>query len=270
MLSCVINRFKVYGPSKRTMAKNQRLYSKAKSQTRQIRSATTRCQSYTTRYSLDITHWSALGRLTGEISTEKHMPQAFPGMDRIRCLRQDSNGLSKGSEGTWRHRLERGLYRWNICSSKKRGDGVGKTKRGKGTKIMGLADASGLPIAVDTTSASPHEITLVDRTLDSCFLENVPDKLIGDRAYDSDKLDQRLGIERGVELIAPHKNNRVKPATQDGRGLRRYRKRWKIERMFAWLQNFRRLVVRYEYHLKNFLAMIQLGCIVILLRRALG
>jgi transposase len=147
---------------------------------------------------------------------------------------------------------------------------VGKTKRGKGTKIMGLTDAFGLPIAVDTTSATPHEVTLVDSTLDCCFLEHVPDKLIGDRAFDSDKLDKRLALERGVELIAPHKNNRIKAATQDGRALRRFKKRWKVERLFAWLQNFRRLVVRYEYHLKNFLAMVQLGCIVILLRRVLG
>ena len=147
---------------------------------------------------------------------------------------------------------------------------MGKTKRGKGTKIMGLTDAGGLPIAVDATSASPHEITLVDDILDACFLENVPDKVIGDKAYDSDKLDKRLAKERNVEMIAPHKRNRRKQPTQDGRTLRCYKKRWKVERLFAWLQNFRRLVVRYEYHLENFLAMIQLGCIVILLRRVLG
>jgi len=98
----------------------------------------------------------------------------------------------------------------------------------------------------------------------------VPEKVIGDKAYDSDKLDQTLADERGVDLIAPHKENRKQPATQDGRVLRRYKKRWKVERLFAWLQNFRRLVVRYEYHLKNFLAMVQLGCILILLRRVLG
>ena len=135
---------------------------------------------------------------------------------------------------------------------------------------MGLTDAGGLPIAVDATSASPHEITLVDDILDACFLENVPEKVIGDKAYDSDKLDKRLAKERNVEMIAPHKRNRRKQPTQDGRTLRRYKKRWKVERLFAWLQNFRRLVVRYEYHLENFLAMIQLGCIVILLRRVLG
>ncbi len=135
---------------------------------------------------------------------------------------------------------------------------------------MGLTDASGLPIAIDTTSARPHEIKLVEQTLDACFLEHVPEKVIGDKAYDSDKLDQTLADERGVDLIAPHKENRKQPATQDGRVLRRYKKRWKVERLFAWLQNFRRLVVRYEYHLKNFLAMVQLGCILILLRRVLG
>lgn len=113
-------------------------------------------------------------------------------------------------------------------------------------------------------------MTLVETTLDACMTEHLPEKIIGDKAYDSDKLDQQLAHERGVELISPHKRNRRKPVTQDGRTLRRYKRRWKIERLFAWLQNFRRLVVRYEYHLKNFLAMVQLGCAVILLRRVLG
>ena len=147
---------------------------------------------------------------------------------------------------------------------------MGKTKRGKGTKIMGLADAEGLPLAVDAGSASPHEVTLVDATLDACFLDDLPARVIGDKAYDSDALDRRLDEERGVEMIAPHRRNRRKPATQDGRPLRRYKRRWKVERLFAWLQNFRRLVVRYEYHLCNFLAMVKLGAIVILLRRVLG
>lgn len=90
--------------------------------------------------------------------------------------------------------------------------------------------------------------------------------MIGDRAYDSDGLDQRLRQRQGVELIAPHKSNRRKRKTQDGRALRRYRRRWKVERFFAWLHNFRRLVTRWEFYAENFLAMVQLGCLVILLR----
>jgi hypothetical protein len=67
-------------------------------------------------------------------------------------------------------------------------------------------------------------------------------------------------------MIAPHRRKRRKQCTQDGRKLRRYKRRWKVERLFAWLQNFRRLVVRYEYHADNFLGMVQLGCAIILLR----
>ncbi len=131
---------------------------------------------------------------------------------------------------------------------------------------MAIADASGLPVAAHVESASPHEVKLVEDTIDCSFTQYAPDKLIGDKAYDSDKLDDQLLDERNVEMIAPHRKGRKKPNTQDGRKLRRYRRRWKVERLFAWLQNYRRLVVRYEYHVENFLAMVQLGCIKILLR----
>jgi len=147
-----------------------------------------------------------------------------------------------------------------------RGLAVGKTKRGKGTKILAIADACGLPVAAHVESASPHEVKLVEATIDSGFTRYAPDKLVGDKAYDSDRLDEQLLHERGVEMIAPHRRGRKKSTTQDGRKLRRYRRRWKVERLFAWLQNFRRIVVRYEYHPENFLGMVQLGCIIILLR----
>jgi len=41
---------------------------------------------------------------------------------------------------------------------------------------------------------------------------------------------------------------------------------WKIKRLFAWLFNFRRLVVRYEYHAENFQGFVHLGAIMILMR----
>jgi transposase len=132
---------------------------------------------------------------------------------------------------------------------------------------MAVADAHGLPVAVWVTSASPHEVRLVEPTLEASFLDEMPEKLIGDKAYDSDPLDERLQTEQGFELIAPHKENRRKPATQDGRPLRRYRRRWKVERLFAWLHNYRRLVVRYETYLLNFQAFVQLGCLMILMRQ---
>jgi transposase len=132
---------------------------------------------------------------------------------------------------------------------------------------MAIADGNSLPIAICTASASPHEVTLVDETLKHCFIkEIVPKFLIGDRAYDSDPLDEKLKSVHGIELVAPHRQNRVKEPTQTHDKLAGYKRRWKIERLFAWLQNFRRLVTRFERHSENFLALVQLGCAVILLR----
>ena len=131
---------------------------------------------------------------------------------------------------------------------------------------MAVTDRVGLPVGILVAKASSHEITLVEAVLDQMWVEQPPENLIGDKAYDSDPLDERLRKERGVKLISPHRYNRSKPSTQDRRVLRRYKRRWKVERLFAWLQNFRRLVVRYEYHLQNFVAMVCLGCMIILLR----
>jgi transposase len=131
---------------------------------------------------------------------------------------------------------------------------------------MVIADAAGLPVAACLASASPHEVKLVEAALASLFLAGMPEKLIGDKAYDNDELDKELLKKHGVELIAPHRRNRTKPKTQDGRKLRRYKRRWKVERLFAWLQNFRRLVVRYERHADNFLAFLLVACSIVLLR----
>jgi transposase len=131
---------------------------------------------------------------------------------------------------------------------------------------MAIADRHGLPVACSIASASPHETKLVEATVQQRFTQAKPERMIGDRAYDCDPLDQRLRQKYRIRLIAPHKYNRRRKNTQDGRELRRYCRRWKIERLFAWLHNFRRSVSRWEYHEANFLGMLQLGCLVILLR----
>jgi transposase len=93
-----------------------------------------------------------------------------------------------------------------------------------------------------------------------------PQRLIADRAYDSDPLRKRLKTIK-IDLIVPHRKNRKKPKTQDGRKLRRYRKRWKGERTIAWLGNFRRLIVRHEQHIRMYRAFFHLACIMIVLNR---
>src|SRR5215212_11907771 len=95
---------------------------------------------------------------------------------------------------------------------------VGKTKGGKGSKILAFSDGSSSPLALHTESASPQEVSLVEPTLESSFLKEKPDRLVGDKAYDSDPLDATLK-EQGIEMIAPHRRNRKKKKTQDGRKL---------------------------------------------------
>ena len=129
---------------------------------------------------------------------------------------------------------------------------------------MAIVDRAGLPVAVHVASASPHEPHLVPATLDARFLADLPTRLIGDRGYDSDPLDALLLRTYGNEMIAANRRNRAR--TQDGRPLRRARRRWKVERFFAWLHNSRRVVTRWERHLDNYLGMVQLACARMLLR----
>ncbi len=216
-------------------------------------------------HTVDSPHRSSLVRHARTVSTISDLSSSFSGVGESRGIPSHPGNPRPRSGETGQIQTCRMLHRRDLCGGEKRGSGVGKTKRGKGTKIMAIADGAGLPIAIHATSASPHEVTLVEDTLARRITRATPQRIIGDLAYDSDPLDQRLARRR-IELIAPHKSNRVKPATQDGRPLRRYRRRWKIERLFSWFQNFRRIAARNEFYLPNYLAFVELGSITILLK----
>jgi len=138
---------------------------------------------------------------------------------------------------------------------------------------MVVADGKGIPLGIAITSASPSEVKLAEPTLATIA---VPRRgcgrprcrmvrLIADRAYDSDPLRRALA-SRGIELISPHRINRIRPKTQDGRKLRRYRRRWIIERTMAWYGSFRRLIVRYERSTRLYLAFFHFASALIALR----
>src|SRR5438105_12584735 len=116
--------------------------------------------------------------------------------------------------------FERSIHRCQLQLGEKRGSAIGPTRRGKGSKIMAISDGHGLPLAVHVASASPHETKLVEATLENRFFADLPERLIGDRAYDSDRLDERLLQHYGIEMIAPHTSMRTRTLTQDGRSLR--------------------------------------------------
>jgi len=147
------------------------------------------------------------------------------------------------------------------------GEGVGLTRKGKGTKVQLIVDGQGLPLGASLAAADVAEAHMVQQTLDLFSAQTQPERLIGDKAYDSDELDETLA-EMGLEMIAPHRRNRLpENKTQDGRPLRRYRHRWIVERTIAWLGARRRLLVRWEKKLTNFMGFTLLGCLGLLLQR---
>lgn len=218
---------------------------------------------------LGVANGCRLGRLAGSLSFWLDLLPPFLALGQGRCAEEAIGGIGARPGRTRRHRSLRVLHRRHLHGGEKGGLKVGKTKRGKGTKLMVIADAAGLPLAVHTAAASPHEVTLVEATLAETLTVGRPRRLIGDRAYDSDPLDQKLAAQ-GVELIAPHRGNRTRAATQDGRPLRRYRRRWKIERLFAWLNKYKRVITRWDRCHERFTAFVHLAFSLILLRRVLA
>ena len=167
------------------------------------------------------------------------LPQSYPNYKTVhrrfqtwcsnevlrRVLTDVANGFAIKECWTKKRALSTRPSRWPRAG----GAEIGPTKRGKGMKIMAIVDRHGLPLSVSTHAANHHEVRLVQLCFDFYMIEAKPETLIGDRAYDSDPLDDDLRKD-GIEMVAPHRSNRRKCATQDGRRLRRYARRWLVER----------------------------------------
>lgn len=226
------------------------------------------------RDSLDSAHGRALARPARAVSKSLDLLATVAEVGRGRRMVGHLAHIPRHLGPAWAVGLERSLCRWQFRPSQKGGLGVGKTKRGKGTKWMVVVDGQGVPLGIHLESACPAEVKLLEPTLAKIAVPRAgrgrprqkPQRLIADKAYDSDPLRFRLK-HRGIELIVPHKRNRKKPPTQDGRPLRRYRKRWKVERTFSWFGNYRRLVVRWERSLTIYLAFFHLTCLLITLNQ---
>ncbi len=155
------------------------------------------------------------------------------------------------------------------------GEKVGKTKRGKGTKLMVVSDGQGVPLAVHIDSASPAEVKLLDVSIEAIAVRRsgmpgrprrYSKRIIADKAYDCNKIRKSLA-DRGVYPVIPARSNNRKATHQDGRSLRRYKHRWKIERTISWIQNYRRVVVRYERYAHLFQAFVYLACALITIKK---
>ena len=130
---------------------------------------------------------------------------------------------------------------------------------------MVLVDGQGTPLGLHLDSASPAEVKLLETTLNT-VQEGTPERLIGDRGYDSNAARAML-VRRGIDPIIPKRRNNTRATHQDGRKLRRYGHRWIIERTNAWLQTFRRIFVRYERLIGVYQALVHMACALLVLRR---
>jgi len=141
--------------------------------------------------------------------------------------------------------------------------GPNPTDRAKlGSKRHLICDGQGIPLAIRLTGANRNDsqeaLALVDaipplqgpRGRPRCR----PDCVLGDRAYDAEKI--RAGLRaKGIQPLLAQRN------TGHGSGLGSWR--WVVERTFAWLNQFRRLRVRYEKRADIHEAFLLLGCILI-------
>ncbi len=134
-------------------------------------------------------------------------------------------------------------------------------------KLEVLADAKGLPLGVALAAANVPETELVEPAINDVPIE-LPDDtpLLADRGYDSDPLRDTLA-DQGFTLLSPHRKNRTKPSRNDGRSMRRYKRRYIIERTNAWLHYYRRLANRWEYYTFMYFGFLRLACILIAFNR---
>ena len=164
-----------------------------------------------------------------------------------------------------RHQLGRGDRRWLVFTGKKGGAEVGYGYKGKGTTIMLMVDGEGTPLSAFTTTAKISEVHAIETLVDERLTTRKPKRLLYDKAADADWLREALDV-RGIALVCPHRQSRTKPATQDGRALRRYKRRYKVERSISWLHNFRRLITRWEYYPELFQSFAHLACLYTILK----
>lgn len=165
----------------------------------------------------------------------------------------------------------------SFAPAKKGGDKVGLTKKGKGAKWMLVVDSNGLPLGFYLDSAGCAEVTLAEQTLDTNRITRAkrrpkqrPEKLVADRGYDSSDF-RRLLRRRGIKMCIPPRRRPSPWRAKRGRPVAArqndYRLRYKVEPSFAWLGNYRRLLIRWEHRFGLYRSFFAIAVLVICLRR---
>jgi transposase len=140
--------------------------------------------------------------------------------------------------------------------------------------LMVVVDGNGIPLNVEVESAARYEGHVAEKTVVGIKKKKrgqrakrlVPKRVISDKGYDDDGL-RKTFADKGIDLIVPYRGNRVHRPYEDKRKLRRYKRRYKVERTNAWLKNFRRVAVRWDRSLTDYKGFVHIACIGITLRK---
>ncbi len=128
-----------------------------------------------------------------------------------------------------------------------------------------MVDGEGTPLSAFITDAATSEVQSIETLVDERMTRRTPKHLLYDKAADADWLRESLAV-RGILLLCPHRENRTKESVNDDRVLRRYKRRYKVERSISWLHNFRRLITRWEYYPELFQSFVHLACLLTVLK----
>ncbi len=149
------------------------------------------------------------------------------------------------------------------------GTGPNPTDRAKsGTKRSLLVEGKGVPIGLSVGGANTHDMKLVDQTLESIAVERPkptpesPQNMCMDKGFDFPEV-RELVDEWGYTAHIPSRGE------APGERIPRYRaRRWVVERTQSWMNRFRRLLIRWEKKVENYLAMLHFACAWITYRSA--
>ena len=142
---------------------------------------------------------------------------------------------------------------------------------------MLAVDGTGIPLTFVTESANISEFKLALKTIDSISVstrplhpKTRPDCLVADKGYDAQWL--RTALRK--RTITPYIPKRRKQGEQEEPPYNEtikemYATRWIVERTNAWLQNYRRIAIRWDRFADSYEAFIELACILICLRRVM-
>ena len=171
------------------------------------------------------------------------MGELVPGTGRIRTIGRDPDDRLHAYQSA------------PLGCRRKRGEknqAVGRSRGGRNTKIHALADAKGRLIALLLTGGETHDCPVAERLIKRV---EPAERLLGDKAYDSNELRDELA-QRGTKPVIPNRSNRK---LRFSFNKRLYKLRWRIESAFNRLKDFRRIATRYDKLARNYLASVCLA-----------